>query len=746
MIKAKSKLLLASVLSASFILTPVLTSTAKAETVEQAKTYQNRFLNLRNKMSDPNNGYFREIKTDGKTLKVPYHSVETLMVEGPDYGHETTSEGYSYYMWLEAMYGKFTNDWTAFSDAWSSADAYIIPHGEDQKGMNTYKPNSPAGFMNEYVSINKYPSKLLPSAPVGQDPLRDDLKKAYNTDEMYGMHWLLDTDNWYGYGNRGNANDTNPSYINNYQRGASESTWKAVPHPSYEKFQAGGDAGHGFLDLFTQDNNYSKQWRYTIASDADARAVQATYWADKWAKEQGSDVNTEVTKASKMGDYLRYSMFDKYFREIGIGSDNQKQGTNQHFLLGWYYSWGASANADWSWKISCGHNHFGYQNPMAAWIMSNGGKNDDKAVTNDFLPKSQNGQSDWAKSLDRQLEFYQWLQSADGAIAGGATNSYTTDENGSNSNYPAGTPTFYGMAYDEAPVYNDPPSNRWFGMQTWSMQRMAEYYYNTGDKRAGDVLDKWVKWVKNVVHLKDDGTFEIPINLKWSGKPDTWNGKSTGNPDLHVDVETYGQDLGLTGSLANTLMYYAAATNKLPDRYAKYDKGAKDLAKELLDRMWNNNQDDKGYSVKEERADYNKFFDQEVYIPSGWTGKMANGDKIKSGVKFIDIRSKYTKDPQYQKLKDAYDKGVAPEFNYHRFWGEADIALANGTYAILSQEFPRDILKGDVNGDGEITMADCIALKRYLLNNNYQIDKTNSDVNGDGQIDTSDLLDLYDLV
>jgi hypothetical protein len=193
-------------------------------------------------------------------------------------------------------------------------------------------------------------------------------------------------------------------------------------------------------------------------------------------------------------------------------------------------------------------------------------------------------------------------------------------------------------------------------------------------------------------------------------------------------------------------MYYAAATNKLPDRYAKYDKGAKDLAKELLDRMWNNNQDDKGYSVKEERADYNKFFDQEVYIPSGWTGKMANGDKIKSGVKFIDIRSKYTKDPQYQKLKDAYDKGVAPEFNYHRFWGEADIALANGTYAILSQEFPRDILKGDVNGDGEITMADCIALKRYLLNNNYQIDKTNSDVNGDGQIDTSDLLDLYDLV
>jgi endoglucanase len=56
------------------------------------------------------------------------------------------------------------------------------------------------------------------------------------------------------------------------------------------------------------------------------------------------------------------------------------------------------------------------------------------------------------------------------------------------------------------------------------------------------------------------------------------------------------------------------------------------------------------------------------------------------------------------------------------------------------------ILKGDINGDDEITMADCIALKRYLVNNNYKINKANSDVNGDGQIDASDLLDLYDLV
>jgi endoglucanase len=56
------------------------------------------------------------------------------------------------------------------------------------------------------------------------------------------------------------------------------------------------------------------------------------------------------------------------------------------------------------------------------------------------------------------------------------------------------------------------------------------------------------------------------------------------------------------------------------------------------------------------------------------------------------------------------------------------------------------VLKGDVNGDGEISMADCIALKRHLSSSDYKINEKNSDVNEDGQVDVSDLLDLYDLV
>ena len=115
------------------------------------------------------------------------------------------------------------------------------------------------------------------------------------------------------------------------------------------------------------------------------------------------------SKATKMGDYLRYSMFDKYFRKIG---DSKQAGTgydSAHYLMSWYYAWGGGITADWSWIIGSSHNHAGYQNPMAAWILSN---------DSEFKPKSENGARDWGKSLERQLEFYQWLQSAEGAIAG----------------------------------------------------------------------------------------------------------------------------------------------------------------------------------------------------------------------------------------------------------------------------------------------------------------------------------------
>lgn len=618
--------------------------------------YKGRFLELWGELHNMENGYF---SPDG----IPYHSVETLMVEAPDYGHVTTSEGMSYYLWLEAMYGKFTGDFSSFNEAWDIVETYMIPTEKDQPNtsMSKYNASKPATYAPEWEDPSQYPAALDFNAAVGIDPIHNELVQTYGTNTLYGMHWLLDTDNWYGYGSRADK-VTSPSYINSFQRGSQESTWETIPQPSWDDMTMGGK--NGYLDLFTGDSQYAAQFKYTNAPDADARAVQASYWAKQWADEYGVDISTNVDRASKMGDYLRYAMFDKYFRKIG---DSKQAGTGYdaaHYLMSWYYAWGGGISSNWAWKIGSSHNHAGYQNPMAAWILSE---------DSDFIPASRNAATDWAKSLDRQLEFYQWLQSDEGAIAGGATNSYK----GRYETIPAGTSTFYGMAYDENPVYLDPGSNTWFGFQAWSMQRVAEYYYKTQDVRAKNLMDKWVDWIKTEVKLFDDGTFAIPSNISWDGQPDTWTGSYTGNPGLHVNVESYGTDLGVAASLANTLLYYAKAAQ---------DDEVRLLAKELLDRMWNLYRDDLGLGVPESRNDYKRFFEQEVFVPAGWSGTMPNGDVIKAGIKFLDIRSKYLQDPDYQKLVAAYNAGKAPEFTYHRFWAQCDIAIANGVYAILFGE------------------------------------------------------------
>lgn len=53
--------------------------------------YTERFLTLYNTIIDSNSGYFSK---EG----IPYHSVETMMIESVDYGHETDSEAQRYFL------------------------------------------------------------------------------------------------------------------------------------------------------------------------------------------------------------------------------------------------------------------------------------------------------------------------------------------------------------------------------------------------------------------------------------------------------------------------------------------------------------------------------------------------------------------------------------------------------------------------------------------------------------------------
>jgi len=243
------------------------------------------------------------------------------------------------------------------------------------------------------------------------------------------------------------------------------------------------------------------------------------------------------------------------------------------------------------------------------------------------------------------------------------------------------------MFYDEQPVYHDPPSNTWFGFQVWSLERVAEYYYVTGNANAKIILDKWVNWAMANTELTEDGSFQLPSTLGWSGQPSlNWNattqnwmpGDTSYNANLRATIVDTTQDLGLAAAFAKTLSYYSAGTK----RWGTQHTASQIMAREILDRIWTMYRDDFGVSVVEPRSDYQRF-DDPIYVPAGFTGVMGTGDPISSASTFLSIRSKYRDDPDWQKVEAYLNGGTVPTFRYHRFWAQVDVALANAEYGRL---------------------------------------------------------------
>ena len=353
--------------------------------------------------------------------------------------------------------------------------------------------------------------------------------------------------------------------------------------------------------------------------------------------------------------------------------------------MSWYTSWGGTTRSDqgaWAWQIGASHCHEFYQNPLAAYALledddlRNGMKTGNQAI------------KDYTTSLQRQLEFYLWLQSANGPIAGGATSSwhgrylkyeYLADVDKEYiEKYGTNIPTtFYNMAYQEHPVYADPGSNHWIGNQVWAIQRLAElrYVIKTGNTNSyveavklqqvkngtptemtieealDAILDRWVEWFVNEVELYDDGSYTIPATLDWYGQPKTWTGTydPEANSDLTCEVTARGtSDLGCVSSLANTLIYYAKSNDVDSEAaYKDSDKVAEKalyLAHELLDREWNLGRDDIGLSIAETNGSMVRLFEQDVWVPTNYNGTMPNGDTIANGATFLSIRSQYLGD------------------------------------------------------------------------------------------------------
>jgi hypothetical protein len=659
------------------------TTVTEALAAGSTSTYDQWFVNLYDAIMNPVNGYF-------SPKGIPYHSVETLIVEAPDYGHQTTSETYSYYLWLTADYGRVTGNWTPFNNAWANMQQYMIPSASAQPGQSTYNAAAPAEYGPEMPFPSNYPVALNSAVPVGSDPLASELTSTYGSSTIYSPMWIMDTDNRYGFGQCEDGTST-PSFVNSYQRGPMESVWDTIPQPDCDTLKYGA-SGSGYLNLFNNGGgSFAAQYKFTDAPDADARMIQAAYWADTYAKAQGkaSAISGTLANAAKLGDYLRYSMFDKYFKQISAscsqsGSVGCPAGTSKAnedtYLMSWYFAWGGATTGAWSWRISGTTIHQGYQNPLAAFALSN---------DTSLIPLSASAKGDWATSLTTQLNLTQWLQSAQGAIAGGVTNNWGGNY-GDVSKPPSGDVTFDGMYYDPSPEYHNPPSNQWFGYQTWPMERVAEYYYATGNTQAGAILAKWVQWAENVVSVNTStGAICEPGTLTWAGQPsESWTtGTSSSssppaNTSLSVTVSGCSSDLGVAASLAKVYEYYAARAG---------NAAAQTAAQNILDVIHKFYADSLGYSAPETRTDYSNFSSayntsnyEGVYIPSSWSGTYPGGVPLNSTTNtFLSIRPWYIGDPQWSKVQAYLNGGSAPTFNYHRFWAEVDIATAFDSFANL---------------------------------------------------------------
>lgn len=739
MISKKNKALASGILAAAMSATAIIPSFASAANdfategganESYAKMFQSLYQDV---ITDgEKNGYLSSSK-NGDSFGIPYHAVETLVVEAPDYGHETTSEAMSYIAWITAMHdvlaskGIIEGSTGDLQKGWKTLEAIIPGWSQNAYGYNNVDYSTiwkQASLKADTATEEKEPD-LYPATQNGvnaYNPLFDEFKSAYGSDNgYYLMHWLADVDDWYGFGG-GSGQFT---FINTFQRGEQESCFETVPHGCIEELKYGmtSTQGTGMKGIFNGIGNVPEQYSFTNAPDAEDRAIQAIYFANNF----GLDTGDLSTLAGKMGDQCRNDMFDKYYKAIGcqdIGAQSASW-DSQHFLMAWYTSWGGALSKtyyggsyDWAFQIGCSHSHQFYQNPLAAYALAYDTK------INAGMTSGSRATEDYKKSLQRQIEFYLWLQSADGPFAGGCTNS----KNGKYEKYDASESTFYDMVYVEHPVYADPGSNHWIGNQVWSTQRLAELYYyvKTNGDKASDMkfgglsleqaleklLSRWITWfIDNTEfnYTTEDGTelaYCIPSNLDWSGQPATWNGTydENANNGLTCTITGYGQsDVGCVSSLCNTLIFYAAA-NGVPASAAQTDDNSElaaqglRLANKLMSAQWNASRDEIGLSYTDHNGSLSRVFEQTVAIPSGYNGTMPDGSVIAPGATFSSLRKSYETDAMYQEAKKYYEgqgtdnngDGTVDindyEFNLHRFWHMGDALMTTGTMALLYPE------------------------------------------------------------
>ena len=199
-------------------------------------------------------------------------------------------------------------------------EKYIIPSHADQPTNAAYNPATPA----------TYARRVRPAQPVpvaadsracrsGQDPLRASCRRAYGTGDIYGMHWLLDVDNTYGFGRCGDGDHARPAVHQHLPArpagvGVGDRAAAVLRHVRARRPERLPRPVHRGRVVRQAVEVHQRPGRRR------ARRPGRLLGADSGPRRRArqADVAATVAKAAKMGDYLRYAMYDKYFKKLGL--------------------------------------------------------------------------------------------------------------------------------------------------------------------------------------------------------------------------------------------------------------------------------------------------------------------------------------------------------------------------------------------------------------------------------------------
>lgn len=715
---------------------------------ETTPVWLERFLWTHDILTNTTNGYFGPT-TGPNAYMVPYHAKENaVIVEAPDFTRESVSETVSFWAKLETWNYLLTGNVAPLNKVWDSMERCWIPNATSQP-WGDYTYDRPADYIPDAHQLTDTPLTADTSITVGADPLYQSLLSAYGTKNVYLMHWLLDVDGVYGFknpdGSRVNV------FINNFQRGPVEDGMATITHGCFDDFNNGGGP-FGFQPIYNRElpvypdspsaYGYSKQMNFSMAGDADVRAVGNTFLA---LREVPAGVPAAMrTKASKMAAYIQYTLYDKYFQPIpGFAGDGC------HYLLSWGMGFGVGMPEDgndsyWGYRIGNSEIHHGYNGVDVAYAARTGAE---------LAPIAAGTPARWAISLDRQLEMLRWLQSPEGAIAGGVTSNYmgryeTPTDGRQNA-------TFYGCYYNHSPSWFNPFSNDWTGFQFWGMQRISEVAIHTAKRYSTEesiytrcmvLLDKWIPWFYNNATIDlAGGVLEYPINSSWvsstpiagvtaskpspryrslAGNPpsDTsnvyeylpslnwpgsnpdyanfWKGDgSVPNPNLKCTVTEFGWDPGTASGAAQILLQYCYAKKvrgggTLTGNVPNTDIALNDvmqLAVDIMQFIWDH-RDAEGFGSSEpmNKARLN----DKLWIPPEFgSHTMPRGEVLANGVTtFKSMRQSFYSTSENWAAINAWlesdQSGEAPTMTYHRFWNGADVGVAFG---MIHKYFPEAV-------------------------------------------------------